>query len=91
MDFVITSYSIHYTKLYDHPDVSLPENFQLLIQNTEPAASAGLASIQLPIGLGKRSGLPVGMELDGPAGSDRRLLAIGLAIENVIGCIAMPR
>jgi len=74
-----------------HPDVSLPENFQLLIQNTEPAASAGLASIQLPIGLGARSGLPVGMELDGPAGSDRRLLAIGLAIENVIGRIAMPR
>lgn len=70
------------------PDVSLPQNFERLIQNTEPAASAGLPCIQLPIGLGAQTGLPVGLELDGPAGSDRRLLAIGITLEAVLGRIA---
>ena len=70
-----------------HPEVSLPENFHLLIQNTEPGASAGLPGIQLPIGLGARTGLPVGMELDGPEGSDRRLLAIGIVLEALLGRI----
>lgn len=69
------------------PEVSLPENFHLLIQNTEPAASACLPSIQLPIGLGSTTGLPVGLELDGPAASDRRMLAIGIALEAVLGRI----
>jgi len=69
------------------PEISLPENFHLLIQNTEPSASAGLPSIQLPIGLGTATGLPVGMELDGPAGTDRRLLSIGMALETVLGRI----
>lgn len=68
-----------------YPEVSQPGNFDLLIQNTEPAASAGLPGIQLPIGLGPDSGLPVGMELDAPAGSDRRLLAIGIALEACFG------
>lgn len=70
-----------------HRDVSLPQNFHLLIQNTEPGASAGLPGIQLPIGLGAHTRLPVGLELDGPAGSDRRLLAIGVALESVLGRI----
>jgi len=69
------------------PEVNEPETFGRLIRNTEPAASAGLACIQLPIGLGRRTGLPVGLELDAPAGSDRRLLAIGIAIESVLGRI----
>lgn len=73
------------------PEVSLPENFHLLIQNTEPAASACLPSIQLPIGLGATTGLPVGLELDGPAGEDRRMLAIGIAIEAVLGRIPAAR
>lgn len=68
-------------------DVNLPSNFEALIQNTEPGASAGLPGIQLPIGLGRQSGLPVGMELDGPAFSDRRLLAIGVMLESLFGRI----
>ncbi|WP_166360590.1 indoleacetamide hydrolase [Pseudomonas akapageensis] len=67
--------------------VSEPGNFERLIQNTEPAASAGLPCIQLPVGLGATSGMPIGLELDGPAGSDRRLLAIGIALEGVLGRI----
>ncbi len=69
-------------------DIYLPANFERLIQNTEPSASAGIPSIQLPVGLGELSGLPVGVELDGPAGSDRRLLAIGQALESVFGRVA---
>jgi mandelamide amidase len=73
------------------PEVSLPENFHWLIQNTEPAASANLPSIQLPIGVGAQTGMPVGLELDGPIRTDRRMLAIGLALESVIGRIPQPR
>ena len=69
-------------------DIYLPENFERLIQNTEPSASAGIPSIQLPVGLGELTGLPVGVELDGPAGSDRRLLAIGQALESIFGRLA---
>lgn len=70
------------------PDVSEPQNFALLIQNTEPSASAGLPGIQLPVGLGAGTGLPVGLELDGHGGHDRRLLAIGIALEAVLDRIA---
>lgn len=73
------------------PDVSEPEHFSLLIQNTEPSASAGLPGIQLPVGIGATTGLPVGLELDGHAGDDRRLLAIGIALENLLGRIAPAR
>jgi mandelamide amidase len=36
-------------------------------------------------------GLPVGLELDGPAGSDRRLLAVARAVEGVFGFLPAPR
>ncbi|PHR80406.1 MAG: amidase [Colwellia sp.] len=68
-------------------EANLPSNFEYLIQNTEPAASAGLPCIQLPVGLGSSTGLPVGIELDGPQGSDRRLLAIGQLLESILGRI----
>ncbi|WP_375741404.1 indoleacetamide hydrolase [Pseudomonas boanensis] len=69
------------------PEVNRPEQFERLIQNTEPAASAGLPCIQMPIGLGSRSGLPIGLELDAPLGTDRRLLAIGIVLESILGRI----
>ncbi len=68
-------------------DANLPSNFEYLIQNTEPAASAGIPGIQIPVGLGNSTGLPVGVELDGPQGSDRRLLAIGQLLESILGRI----
>jgi mandelamide amidase len=52
-------------------------------RNIAPGSSAGLPGLVLPAGLA--DGLPVAIELDGPAGSDRRLLGIGLAIEGVLG------
>jgi mandelamide amidase len=59
------------------------------LRNTEPSASAGLPGLSLPAGL-TADGLPVGIELDGPIGSDRRLLAIGMACENLLGVLAPP-
>ena len=61
-----------------------------MIQNTDPGSNAGLPGLQLPIGIGASSKLPVGLELDGPAGSDRRLVAIGLALENLFGRLPAP-
>ncbi|MBR0907965.1 amidase family protein [Bradyrhizobium liaoningense] len=68
-----------------NPDSSSLENFGLFIQNTDPGSNAGIPGIQIPIALGATSKLPVGLELDGPAGSDRRLLAIGMALDAVFG------
>ena len=72
------------------PASSSPENFGLYIQNTDPGSNAGIPGIQLPMGLGASTRLPVGLELDGPSGSDRRLLSIGLALEGVLGRLPAP-
>jgi len=73
-----------------NPDSSDLANFAMYIQNTDPGSNAGIPGLQIPIALGARSGLPVGMELDGPAGSDRRLLSIGLALEALFGRMPAP-
>lgn len=63
--------------------------FPTYIHNTDPASNAGMPGISIPVGL-TAAGLPVGMELDGPVGSDRRLLAIARAIEEVVGVRTAP-
>lgn len=65
------------------------ETFATLIRNTDPGSNAGIPGLALPAGMA-RSGLPVGIEIDGPLGSDRRLLAIGLAMESVLGTLPRP-
>ncbi len=72
-------------------DSSSLENFGLFIQNTDPGSNAGIPGIQIPIALGAASRLPIGLELDGPAGSDERLLAIGMALDTVFGRLPPPR
>jgi Asp-tRNA(Asn)/Glu-tRNA(Gln) amidotransferase A subunit family amidase len=72
------------------PAASSLETFLLFIQNTDPGSNAGIPGLSIPAGLGP-SGLPVGIEIDGPRGSDARLLAIGLAIERVLGRTSPPR
>lgn len=57
--------------------------FPTYIRNTDPASIAGIPGISLPIGT-TNDGLPVGLELDGPINSDRRLLSIGLAVEDLM-------
>src|SRR4051794_12843413 len=73
-----------------NPDSSSLENFGLFIQNTDPGSNAGIPGIQIAIALGATSKLPVGLELDGPSGSDRRLLAIGMALDAVFGRLPAP-
>jgi mandelamide amidase len=59
------------------------------IHNTDPASIAALPGISLPVGL-TISGLPVGMEIDGPEQSDRRLLGVAKILEAIVGFSARP-
>jgi mandelamide amidase len=63
--------------------------FPTFIQNTDPGSNAGIPGLSVPIGR-TAAGLPVGLELDGPAGSDRRLLGIGLTLETLVGRLPAP-
>ena len=56
--------------------------FGTFIRNTDPGSNASLPGVTLPIGLA--NSLPVGLALDGPFNSDRRLLSIASAIEAVL-------
>jgi indoleacetamide hydrolase len=60
------------------------------IRHTDPGSNAGIPGVSVPIGM-TGEGLPVGLELDGPAGSDRRLLAVARAVERVFGFLPAPR
>ena len=55
-----------------------------LANHTVSASSVGLPGISLPVGL-SRAGLPIGLELDAPLGSDRALLNLARGIEGVLG------
>ena len=61
-----------------------------IARNIDPGSTAGLPGLVLPGGL-SRGGLPVSLEFDGPAGSDRRLLALGVALEHVLGPLPAPK
>jgi mandelamide amidase len=63
--------------------------FPTFIQNTDPGSNAGIPGLTIPIAR-TQSGLPLGLELDGPAGSDRKLLGIGLALEKIFGRLPAP-
>jgi mandelamide amidase len=63
--------------------------FTAIARNVGLGSCAGLACLVLPAGL-TRAALPVGLEFDGPPGSDRRLLAIGLSLEQALGPIKPP-
>lgn len=73
------------------PDASSLKTFLLFIQNTDPCSNAGIPGLTIPAGLGPTTGLPVGLSLDGSRGSDTRLLAIGMAIEKLLGPTPAPR
>jgi indoleacetamide hydrolase len=58
-------------------------------RNIAPGSTAGLPGLILPGGL-TAAGLPVALELDGPPGTDRRLLTLGLALETALGRLPPP-
>jgi mandelamide amidase len=59
------------------------------VMNTRPVNNAGIAGLSVPMGL-TAEGLPLGVEVDGPAGSDRHSLAIGLELEKILGPVPPP-
>jgi mandelamide amidase len=63
--------------------------FPIYSHNTDSASITGQPGISLPVGL-TAAGLPVGMEIDGPEQSDRRLLAVAKTLESVIHFSARP-
>ena len=63
--------------------------FPTYINNTDPGSIAGIPGISVPAGL-TSNGLPVGIELDGPARSDRHLLAVATMLEEVLPPATQP-
>jgi indoleacetamide hydrolase len=63
--------------------------FPTFIRNSDPGSNAGIPGITIPIAR-TQAGLPIGLGLDGPAGSDRKLLSIGLALERLFGRVPAP-
>jgi Asp-tRNA(Asn)/Glu-tRNA(Gln) amidotransferase A subunit family amidase len=62
----------------------------VISRNISPGSTGGLPGLIIPAKL-NYEGLPVCLELDGPAGSDTKLLAIGRAVEDVLGHLPPPR
>ena len=58
-------------------------------RNISTCSTTGIPGLVIPAGLDS-DGLPISIELDGPAGSDQRVLALGLAIEQVLGHLPAP-
>ncbi|MCY4395953.1 MAG: indoleacetamide hydrolase [Rhodospirillaceae bacterium] len=63
--------------------------FPTFIRNSAPSSLAGIPGVTLPAGL-SADGLPIGMELDGPAGSDRVLLSLSAAVEAILPATPAP-
>jgi mandelamide amidase len=61
----------------------------VISRNISPGSTAGLPGLVVPAAL-SNEGLPVSLELDGPAGSDLKILGIGLALEKVLGHLPPP-
>ena len=61
-----------------------------IARNIDPDSTAGLPGLVLPAGL-TPGDLPVALEFDGPAGSDRALLSVGMSLERALGALPAPR
>lgn len=63
--------------------------FVAYMRNTGPGSNADLPGLTLPVGL-TVEGLPIGLGIDAPAGRDKELLALGLALQPLLGPISRP-
>lgn len=63
--------------------------FSTYTQNVGPSSVAGIPGISIPTGLSS-DGLPIGMELDGPANSDAALLEIAESIAALVNFTPKP-
>lgn len=64
--------------------------FDTYTRNTRLTTFAGIPGITIPVGQ-TPAGLPVGLEVSGPRGSDTRTLAIAARIEQLFGTPPMPK
>jgi mandelamide amidase len=62
---------------------------EAVARNIAPGSTAGVPGLVLPAGL-TADGLPVALEFDAPAQSDRALLALALSLERTLGPIPAP-
>jgi indoleacetamide hydrolase len=60
-----------------------------IARNISPGSTAGIPGLVLPAGV-DAAGLPIGIEFDAPAGSDRALLSLGLSLQEVLGPVPPP-
>ena len=59
------------------------------LRSIDPSSNAGLPGITVPAGR-TADGVPLGLAFDGPAGSDRRLIALGLAYQAIVPALPPP-
>jgi mandelamide amidase len=64
--------------------------FGAYTRNSGPGSDAGIPGLSIPVGM-TAGGLPIGIEVNGPLGSDERLISLGLAMEKVFGRLPPPK
>jgi indoleacetamide hydrolase len=64
--------------------------FPTFTRNVGPGSIVGLPGISMPMGV-NAAGLPLAIALDGPRGSDRRLLSIAAAVQAVLPTMPRPK
>ena len=69
--------------------IGAPVPAEAFARSTTLAPCCGHPGLVLPAGL-TTAGLPVGLEFDGLPGTDRELLALGAAVEQVWGPLPAP-
>lgn len=66
------------------------QTFNAYVHNTDPSSNAGLPGISVPMGM-TANGLPMGLEFDGPEGSDNRILQIAALFQKVTRPLPVPK
>ena len=64
------------------------EEGKAIARNVFMAPRLGIAALTIPAGMS--DGLPVGIQLDAPAGNDTELLGLGIPVEKVLGRLPAP-
>ena len=77
--------------MISNEEASAATNFLRTIRDTDPGNNVRMPGLSLPVALGPRRKLPVGVEIDGLPGSDAKLLAIGKALESICGPGSQPK
>ncbi|XP_038070913.1 mandelamide hydrolase-like [Patiria miniata] len=57
---------------------------RLITQNVDFGSNCNNPSLVIPGGIAQRSGVPFGMQIEGYTGSDRRVIAVAVAIEKAL-------